>query len=268
MEYSQNYQWSLGYQNILVWKSLRWSQIVLILQGNADFPLSDCSLHLLICYYKKDSSSLATLPQGSPYLPAEKADFVSEVGQGKEQWGGTSQQQPGDSRALKHPGNALTTVRGFFFLPFHEGRKNYFKAMCAERGYKLRVQGDNCKQHRKEIHTSSVFHLKEAKPFCKSLQTRASSTYWEVEHAQPAQLKRERLKSSRRDFSEDHYVQCQKHHLDYEWDSPLDTDSQSDAAARGGRKGFEEQSCFCWTNHLMVSSELEDHLSGDYLWNR
>lgn len=55
--------------------------------------------------------------------------------------------------------------------------------MCAEQGYKLGVQGDTSKQHRKGTHTSSVwlskylFHLKEAKPFCKSLQTRASSTH-------------------------------------------------------------------------------------------
>lgn len=78
MDCSKNYQWPLEHQNILVWKSCRWSQLVLALQG-VGFPLSDCSLHLLTCYFNKDLFSSATLLQGSPYLPAENAAFMSGV---------------------------------------------------------------------------------------------------------------------------------------------------------------------------------------------
>lgn len=48
------------------------------------FPLSDSSLHLLTCYFNKDLFSSATPLQSSPYLPAENADFISEVEAGQE----------------------------------------------------------------------------------------------------------------------------------------------------------------------------------------
>ena len=99
MHYSQNYQWPLGDHNILVWKSCRWSQLVLVLQDKVDFPLSDCSLHLLTCYYNKDSSSLAALPQGLPYLPAKNADFASEVEAGQRVMGRQGDQRSGNLTA-------------------------------------------------------------------------------------------------------------------------------------------------------------------------
>lgn len=120
--YSQNYQQPSGDQNILVWKSCWQNQFVLpSLQDKVNLPLSDCSLHLLTCYYNKDSSSLATLPPGSPYLPAENADFTSEVKAGQramgrkgDQWSRNLMAATRDSRVPKNPGNVLTMARGFF----------------------------------------------------------------------------------------------------------------------------------------------------------
>lgn len=72
---------------------------------------------------------------------------------GNQPRGNLTQQQQGP----KHPGNALTAVRGSFLLvvgwfvfflgSFHEDRKNYFEAKRTERGYRLRIQGDASKKH-------------------------------------------------------------------------------------------------------------------------
>lgn len=63
--------------------------------------------------------------QGSFYLPAENADFIPEVETGQramwrqgDQWSGNLTSATRDSRAPKHPGNALATARGFFLIFF------------------------------------------------------------------------------------------------------------------------------------------------------
>lgn len=151
--------------------SCRWSQQILVLKSKVDFPPSYCSFHLLSCYYNKDLASLAAQPQGSPYLPAENADFISEVETGRKAMGKQGDKQSRNlaaatrnSRASKHPGNVVTVARGFFVFKkvgrttlkqcAQEGDGNSRSREAPSRSTKNELREDGLKHGRK--HTLAV----------------------------------------------------------------------------------------------------------------